>query len=284
MIDTTGSLRHRRCLVGAVDFRRCRAQLRAVAATALCLLAMSSRAQARSPAGEVEDPLLVELEQGEALSSFPDPFEAANRHVLCFNRGLDDFLIDPITRAYQFILPYPLRRSVRNFFDNLDTPVVLVNDVLQLEWHDAGVTTGRFLLNTTLGIGGLFDPSTYIGVPGHHSDFGETMAVYGTPSGPYLVLPLIGPTTVRDGFGTLVHFLFRPTTYLLGPADQLFYGVIYGGGSGLVERDEHEQALRALEESSVDYYAALRNAYYQTRSAQIRAKLQEHAGGRRPGH
>lgn len=223
---------------------------------------------------EAADPLFDDF--GDDLESqgqgFPDPFESVNRRTLAFNQVVDDWLLEPITHVYRFLVPDPGRRAVRRFLLNLDTPAILVNDVLQLEFHDAGVTTVRFLMNTTVGIGGLVDVGEMAGVPGHRSDFGQTLARAGVPSGPFLMLPVFGPTTMRDGTGTLVDVLFRPQTYFLGPVDQVFYTSIQGGSTGLARWDEEVDNLNRLEESSIDFYAALRSAYYQNRMAEIFAR------------
>lgn len=222
----------------------------------------------------------IELEfadaEDEAVDGFPDPLEPVNRYTLAFNQVIDRWLLNPITRVYQFAVPHPARISVRQFFANLDSPAILANDLLQREWHDGGVTTVRFAINTTVGIAGFFDPAAGWGWKRHHSDFGQTLALEGVPSGAYIVLPIFGPTTVRDGFGELVDILFRPVTFILGPADQIFYATIHGSGYGLAVRDEHAEDLAILEQSSVDYYAALRNAYFQTRKAEIWSRRGEH--------
>jgi phospholipid-binding lipoprotein MlaA len=120
---------------------------------------------------------------------------------------------------------------------NLDSPAVFVNDVLQCEPRDAAVTAARFAVNTTAGVGGLLDPATPLGLPGHHSDFGQTLALLAVPSGPYLVLPVVGPTTARDGTGYLVDFLFRPTTYLLTPGAQVVVTSVTEGSAGIAMLD-----------------------------------------------
>jgi phospholipid-binding lipoprotein MlaA len=204
---------------------------------------------------------------------------------------MDHWVLTPFTNAYIRVVPGMARRSVRRFFANLNSPSIIANDVLQHEWRDAGVSTARLGINTTIGIAGFGDPATPMGFPEHHSDFGQTLALAGVHSGPYLIMPLLGPTTLRDGFGVLVDFAFRPTTYLFGSAaiaeltglpgtagigDQLIYGTIQGGGTGLVEREEHAQQLEALEESSVDFYATMRSAYYQNREAAIWDRREDH--------
>jgi phospholipid-binding lipoprotein MlaA len=222
-----------------------------------------------APLPEGPDPLFededFDLELGEA--GFPDPLEPLNRPILRFNREVDRWVLDPVTRVYRFLLPDFAERAVYRVFLNLETPPILVNDLLQLEWCDAGVTLARFVVNTVFGLGGLFDAGERLNLVRHESDFGQTLALAGIPSGSYLVLPVLGPSNLRDGAGEVVDAFLRPTTYivpLLSP-QQLFYS----GSFGLSVRAANYEALKALQESSVDYYAALRNAYYQSRTAHI---------------
>ena len=198
-------------------------------------------------------------------AGFPDPFEKFNRGVLAFNNVMDKFVMDPITIGYRFIFPEPVRRSIERFFDNVNSTQTLVNDLFQLEWKDASLTTGRLLVNSTVGLGGLFDPAARMGMPSHGSDFGQTLAIAGAPSGPYFMLPLLGPSNVRDGLGIGVDAIFHPTFFILGGTDVLFFS----GSSGLTERARHYDELKALEESSIDFYAALRSGYFQNREAEI---------------
>ena len=207
-------------------------------------------------------------------SGFPDPLEGSNRAIFRFNSALDRWLLDPITRAYGFIMPGPAKRAVRRVFVNLGEPGTAFNDVLQLEWQDAGVATSRFVINTTVGIAGLFDPASAIGLEHHRSDFGQTLTLAAAPSGPYLVVPVLGPTNVRDGSGTVADMAVHPLTWFLGPTNLLLYGV-YGGGQGLSTREQHVEQIKALREGSIDYYAAMRNAYYQDRVANIWARRED---------
>lgn len=202
-----------------------------------------------------------------------DPLEGLNRKTLRMNGVLDRWIFDPVTSAYSFVVPGPARLAVRRFLVNLNSPVVLANDVLQLAPLDAAVTVTRFGINSTIGVAGFFDPATKIGITGHTNDFGETLALSGVPSGPYLILPALGPTTARDGTGYVVDLLFQPMTYLLTPLPTLlFYTSIQQGSVGLASMDAHRAQLHALETSSVDFYAALRSAYYQDRVAAIQAR------------
>jgi len=230
------------------------------------LLAWPARPGRAEPAA---DPLFEDDAAAAQPMGFPDPLEKVNRCTFRANLVVDRFVLDPVASAYAFVVPAPGRRAVRRALANLNAPATFVNDVLQLEPRDAGVTVARFALNTTVGVAGIFDVAEKIGLERHDSDFGQTLALAGLPSGPYVVLPVLGPTTARDGTGYLVDFLFRPTTYFLAPATLLVSTSIQEGSAGIAAREQHDEALRALEASSMDYYAAFRNAYYQDRTAQI---------------
>ncbi len=217
----------------------------------------------------VEDPLL-DAEFDEAFESgdqqtVADPFENLNRVLFKFNRGMHRMVLSPITKSYQFVAPEQVRKGVRRILINFNSPSTLVNDLLQFRVKDAGETLGRFLLNSTIGFGGLFDVAVEAGWKHHSADFGQTLARIGVDSGPYLVVPILGPNTVRDGLGGIVDLMFQPLTYLVGPSLNLFIG----GGRGFVELETNAAAMEALEGSSVDYYAALRSAYIQNRRAEV---------------
>jgi phospholipid-binding lipoprotein MlaA len=242
----------------------------------LCLV-LGGAARAAAP-----DPL---FDDTEASLGFPDPLEPVNRVSFALNRGIDRTVIDPLSRLYRWAVPGEIRLCVRRFFANLNSPSIVANDVLQREWRAAGVTTARTGINTVLGLAGFFDPATELGFPGHQADFGQTLALAGVPSGPYLVVPLLGPTDVRDGLGALVDFAFRPTTYMFGSTllgglpgvrDQLFYSSLQGGSTGLVKRAAAQPELDALRESSVDYYATLRVAFSQARVGTIWEGREQH--------
>jgi phospholipid-binding lipoprotein MlaA len=220
------------------------------------------------PVDEAYDPLFdddFDFDLEEFRSGFPDPLERMNRGTLVFNGFVDRWVLDPITVVYRFLLPEKVRRSITRALLNVNSTQVLVNDLFQLEWKDAGVTTSRLVINSTVGIAGLFDPAAGMGLERHMSDFGQTLAISGAPSGLYFMIPFLGPTTVRDGIGLAVDAFFHPTFYLLGGTDVL----IFSGSAGLTERARHYEELKALEESSVDFYAAMRSGYYQNRVAEI---------------
>lgn len=197
-----------------------------------------------------------------------DPLEPINRKVFAFNQGVDWLIVSPLSEAYGFVMPDLAKRAVRRFFHNLNEPVVFVNDLFQLELVRAGTTLTRFTLNTTVGVVGFWDPATRLGFDPHRSDFGETLAHYGTPSGPYLVVPLLGPSTLRDAVGDAVDRLFTPQTYLLGLGPQ---ALIYAGG-GVSLREAFGDVLEEMERSSVDYYATVRTLYLVSREIQLRGE------------
>jgi phospholipid-binding lipoprotein MlaA len=237
-----------------------------------------------APAAE-PDPLFEDT--GDAVH-FPDPLEDSNRTIFGMNHAIDNAVLSPLSRTYQR-LPEPIRRSVRLFFQNLNSPSILVNDILQREWRAAGVSAARTGINSTVGVAGFFDPATSLGFPFHNADFGQTLALAGMPSGPYVIVPLLGPTNARDGFGTIIDFAFRPTTYLLGPlvfgglggfGDQLVYTSIQGGGTGFITRASVQREMDALHDSSMDFYATLRTAYYQARTADIWENREHHKAKR----
>lgn len=243
------------------------------AALALLLgLALLAAPAQGDDAETVADPLFDEDYPAELGASVPDPIEPLNRRFFGFNDRVDQYVLLPVTNAYQFAVPAPVRASIRRAFRNLQSPVYLVNNLLQLRFRDAAETLGSFALNSTAGVAGLFDPSSEAGIEPHPADFGQTLGVFGVQSGPYLVIPILGPSTVRDTFGDLVDRAFDPLTYLLGMGDLFFIG----GSSGFVTRETHAKEIEALRDSSVDYYAAMRSAYTQNREsriAELRARL-----------
>jgi phospholipid-binding lipoprotein MlaA len=238
----------------------------AAAAGPTAQTAVPPGSQAPRPDNDADDTLIASIEKGAY-----DPLEPVNRSFFALNRGIDYVLLDPVTRAYEFIVPLEGRRAVRRVFRNLSAPRTLANDILQLKFRDALVTTARFAINSTLGMAGLFDPAANFGLQRHEADFGETLARAGIGAGPYLVLPLLGPTTFRDGIGSAVDGFMVPQFWLLGHGSQL----LLGSGDGLSLRDEHIGDLRHLKESSVDYYAALRSAYLLDREGEIRERLED---------
>lgn len=203
-----------------------------------------------------------------------DPFEPFNRAVFKFNDVVDRAVLRPVAIGYRAVLPSGVRAGIRNFLDNLETPAILVNSLLQGEWERASDTTGRFMANTILGLGGLIDVASDAGIPKHDEDFGQTLAVWGVAPGPYVVLPLLGPSTFRDTVGKGGDAMIDPFG-ILGGAD-LLYGEYEDEGPWVrlavdtVDwRARNLDTLDELRRSSLDFYAAVRSAYRQRRAAQI---------------
>ena len=212
----------------------------------------------------IDDSWLDEEELG------PDPAERDhtprwNRRVFNFNEGFIRWVMQPITRGYQAITPKFVREMIHRGFENLDGPGVFVNDVLQLDPCRAGRTLGRFALNTTAGLAGMFDVAAEMGIERHDTDFGETLGRYGVRSGSFFMLPVLGPSTARDTFGEIVDTALSPEVWLLGGFPRL----AVTGGNGLSTYDIQGERLDALRDTSVDFYAALRSAYIMDRDARI---------------
>ncbi len=198
-----------------------------------------------------------------------DPLETFNRAMFWFNNQLDTYLLEPVARAYDFIVPDPVQTSVGNFFENLTYPVYLVSDVVQGKFDQAGTHTGRFVVNTTVGVAGLFDVAEDWGLKRHREDFGVALAYHGVPSGPYLVLPILGPSNFRDGFGRIVDGFLDPVFYV--PSTNWSEGAklsVTLGLKGLQLIDTRAGLLEAVDtakESSLDMYLFVQSAYYQHR-------------------
>ncbi len=200
-------------------------------------------------------------------SGKPDPsdrFERVNRSVYSFNRAIDHAVVRPVARGYVKITPAPVRRSISNFLTNLDYPVTIANDFLQGKFRDGFSDVGRFGVNTVVGIGGLFDPASHWGMEKHNEDFGLTLARWGLPSGPYLMLPILGPSTVRDAPGRVADRFVTPTSYFNNTGVEVGAFVVKGvtARAGVLDMD-------TLIDSAFDPYAFVRNAWLQRREYQI---------------
>jgi phospholipid-binding lipoprotein MlaA len=195
-----------------------------------------------------------------------DPIEGFNRAMYTFNDKLDVYLLKPVAKGYRAVAPVPVRKSISNFFSNLHDPMVMLNNLLQGKPGQAASDLGRFLTNTTVGIIGLFDVATKIGLPKHNEDFGQTLAVWGVGDGPYLVLPFFGPSNLRDGPALIVDW----ETYLLNhmeehsTSDKLFLVEVVDKRAQLLDAsDILEQA------AGKDTYVFVREAYGQRRRSLI---------------
>jgi len=196
-----------------------------------------------------------------------DPFEGLNRGIFAINRGLDIAVIRPLARGYQTAVPDGVRDSVRNFISNLGAPVDFVNSLLQGKFSDAGHVFGRFLTNTVLGAGGLFDPASDFGITKVDADFGQTLAHYGVGAGPYLVLPLMGPSDLRDALGGGFDMVADPVPETLFPQQSRmsWQGARYTT-MGIDFRAENMGFIDDTFETSVDPYTTFKSFYLQRRA------------------
>lgn len=198
-----------------------------------------------------------------------DPYEAQNRTIFKMNDSLDRNVALPVATFYVRAVPQPVRDGIHNFLVNLDVPLTFANDVLQGEVNRAMDSLGRFTLNSTVGVGGLIDIAGKIGVREHESDFGETLAVYGVPEGPYLVLPFFGPSNPRDAFGLAVDNTVADPWFWISWRSSFFYKLGDQVLDVVDKRAQNIDTIKELERTSVDLYATERSLYRQHRQAEI---------------
>jgi phospholipid-binding lipoprotein MlaA len=193
-----------------------------------------------------------------------DPWEKFNRKVHAFNNAVDRAIARPLARAYTAAVPRPVRLGVSNFFDNLRQPLTMVNQLLQGRPRDATQTFGRFLLNSTVGIGGIFDPASDLKMKRRSEDFGQTLGTWGWKRSRYVELPFFGPRTVRDVLGLAGDMPLSPTRYVEDDKARIFLQ-----GLNLVDTRAQLLSLDSLREGAVDDYALVRDSWLQRRNYQI---------------
>jgi phospholipid-binding lipoprotein MlaA len=225
-----------------------------VAAAVLSLLTMSGCAGV--PEGSQER---------AAAEPTNDPAEPANRAIFKVNQFADHHVLRPVAEAYKDYVPGGLQRGIHNFVHNLGEPEVALNDVLQCNFRRATATTLRFSVNTTAGVGGVFDVATDWKLPGHEADFGQTFGVWGVGPGPFVELPLFGPSNVRDTVGKVVGAVADPFGSTIGIASLTTIGYARSGLGLLGGRAEALDVTDPLEKQSLDYYATLRSVSVQRR-------------------
>ncbi len=229
----------------------------------LLLLSTAATAEAQTPQEdgdarfwEVWNAYIVELVEQEL--STPDPWEPLNRKIFAFNDFADRYALTPVAKTYQFIIPDPLEAGIGNMFSNLFEITTILNDLLQLKFGQAASDAGRFLLNSTVGLLGLFDVATPVGLEKHEEDFGQTLGYWGMGSGPYIVVPIIGSYTLRDGVGAYIDSYSDYVTDLnhIPTRNQLW----------LMRNIDNRARLFAAEELITgDRYTFIRDAYLQRR-------------------
>lgn len=197
-----------------------------------------------------------------------DPWEPFNDRMFWFNRNVvDRFLLKPVATAWDAVLPDMVQRSLKNALDNLNVVRRLVNNLFQFKLNGAGREVARFTINSTIGVAGLFDVAKDgFGIEQSDEDTGQTLGVYGVGPGPYLILPLLPPMTVRDGFGLVADGAMNPLNYFIPIGATL--GI--SGTNAVNERSLNLETFERVEETTIDLYSAVRNAYLQRRAAAIK--------------
>jgi phospholipid-binding lipoprotein MlaA len=243
----------------------------AAAPTALAFLPPAD-AEPAAEGAEDADASQVAQRSGTPPADTPieeyDPWEPFNDRMFTFNYNLDRYVLKPIARGYNTVVPDPVQRMIDNLFVHVRVVPRVVNSLLQAKWAGAGREVSRFAINTVFGIGGLFDMAKQeFGIEPSKEDFGQTLGVWGAGPGPYLVLPFLSPTTVRDGIGLAVDGAMDPLSYVLPFIwERLFLKAV----DTVNERSLNLELFEGVEATTVDLYTAVRNAYLQRRAKQIR--------------
>lgn len=198
-----------------------------------------------------------------------DPLEPTNRVIFDVNMALDKAVLKPVAIAYRDVIPSVLRNSLRNFFNNIGSPIIFFNDLLQGEPARGAETLMRFVINSTAGMLGLFDVAAEYGMERHKEDFGQTLAVWGFGEGPYMMLPLFGPSNVRDTVGRVADSFMNPFTYWARNNDLSYAKALTSVVSGIDRRSRHIEDLEDIEKNALDFYASLRSLYRQNRRSEI---------------
>jgi phospholipid-binding lipoprotein MlaA len=219
--------------------------------------------------------VLAALVCGGAASGAPraddDPWEGFNRRVFAFNQAADRAVIKPVARGYVRMLPEAVRDGLRNVVQNIDEPAVFVNNLLQGKFRRAAITADRFALNSVFGLAGWFDLAARGGRKRQVGDLGQTFHAWGLPEGPYLVLPLAGPSSPRDAVGLGLQVYLDPFRYV---SDNNNFNLLESNAPGIVRgidlRSRNIESLEAVEADSIDFYASLRSLFRQNRVAELR--------------
>ena len=245
------------------------ARMRSVAAVVLSLLLPCAGCATSSsgPAGADE------------ADSDNDPAEGVNRAIFKANLAADHAVMRPVAQAYTDHVPEVVQTGIHNVVQNLKEPAVALNDLLQGNVKHAWESAQRLAVNTTVGAAGMVDVAAKWGLPPHKADFGQTLAVWGVGEGPFVELPLLGPSNPRDALGTAVDLALNPLTYV-GGAPATIAGAATGGANMVDARAQHLHDLDELERNSLDYYATLRSVYRQHRDSEISAAKEPETEGR----
>ena len=197
-----------------------------------------------------------------------DPLESVNRAIFSFNNVADKVILEPVAKGYKK-LPSPLQSGISNFLSNLRTPLVVVNQFLQGQGSNAFQSSGRFIINSTVGVFGLFDVADRIGLEEKEEDFGQTLATWGIGDGFYIVLPLFGPSNLRDTSGMIMTMMTDPINAYVVSEGEAWIVPMRTAANAVDQRSKIIDEVNALRDNSIDYYAAVRSSYYQNRKAAI---------------
>ena len=197
-----------------------------------------------------------------------DPFEPLNRAIFSFNNVADRIVLEPIANGYRK-LPSPVQTGLNNFMSNLRAPLVIVNQLLQGQGENAVQSSGRFIVNSTIGVFGLFDVAERIGIEEKEEDFGQTLATWGVGEGFYIVLPLFGPSNTRDATGMALTMITDPINAYAVSEGEAWLVPTRTAINAIDQRSQIIDEVNALRDNSIDYYAAVRSSYYQNRKAAI---------------
>ena len=199
-----------------------------------------------------------------------DPNEQTNREVMAGNQAI----LRPASEAVKAVIPGPVHDRLHDFNANLKEPRIFVNDVLQLRFEAAAHTAGRFIVNSTVGLGGFLDVAGREGVPQESGDFGQTLFVWGVSEGPYMVVPYLGPSTLRDAVGSTVDMVANPLGWLVATQIALSTTqVAVSATTTSIDATDRLSQLKMAEDASIDFYSFVRSSYYQTRRAELRQAL-----------
>ncbi|OYQ33684.1 ABC transporter [Niveispirillum lacus] len=238
---------------------------------ALSVATLPAAAQDGAPAPNGDESRVSDLQMAAGpAEDMNDPLEPVNRAIFWVNEGLDVVLIRPAAKVYRTVLPNPVQKGVRNVLRNLRSPLDLTNQLLQGDWQGAGDVLRRFTINSTIGLGGLMDVAADHGMPYEYESLDQTLAVWGIPEGPYLVLPLLGPSSVRDATGFAGEFFADPVSNYASNTNQDWITLSRGTLTALDTRAEYIEALDDVKRNSFDYYASMRSLYRQRRDGWIR--------------
>lgn len=212
-----------------------------------------------------DGPVCTSEAEDETVSEGSDPFEPWNRTMFDVNDTFDEYGLEPAARAWDFVMPHVVQRGVSNFFNNLLFPIHFVNNILQGEVDRTAIATTRFAVNTVVGIGGVFDPASEVGLAAQRADFGQTLGKWGTPPGPYLVWPIWGSSNVRDTAGLLVDAYFGIQTFFVD------LPILLGSTAvdALNRRSMSLETVEGVRDASFDLYVAARDAYEQQRREDV---------------